>query len=302
MNGRIPHIVQYQGSKRILAPQILQYMPCRINRLIEPFSGMAAISIAVAVEGRAKSYHINDLNEQIIDILKCTINSPEDMISKYSKIWEEQFLFPTGHLDHFYHVRDRYNKGDNSPEIMLYLLARCVKGAVRYGRNGNFNQSPDKRRNGTNPQNLAKNVRQISAILKGHVTFSAIDYKEIFKSVVKGDLIYMDPPYQGVSDTRDSRYLSGVAFDEFTEALEILNHKGIDFMISYDGTCGGQAYGKDIPKRLNCHKIMLNAGLSSQSTLLGKRNTTYEALYLSEGLIPLIKDIPQQISIWEQAV
>ena len=46
MNGKIPHIVQYQGSKRVLAPQILQYMPERFNRLIEPFSGMAAISIA----------------------------------------------------------------------------------------------------------------------------------------------------------------------------------------------------------------------------------------------------------------
>lgn len=42
MNGKVPHIVQYQGSKRILAPQILQYMPNRFNRLIEPFSGMAA--------------------------------------------------------------------------------------------------------------------------------------------------------------------------------------------------------------------------------------------------------------------
>ena len=48
MNGRIPHIVQYQGSKRILAPQILKYMPTKFGRLIEPFSGMAAISVATA--------------------------------------------------------------------------------------------------------------------------------------------------------------------------------------------------------------------------------------------------------------
>ena len=48
MNGKTPHIVQYQGSKRILAPRIMQYMPKYFNRLIEPFSGMAAISIAVA--------------------------------------------------------------------------------------------------------------------------------------------------------------------------------------------------------------------------------------------------------------
>lgn len=40
MNGTVPHIVQYQGSKRNLAPQILPYFPQRFNRLIEPFAGM----------------------------------------------------------------------------------------------------------------------------------------------------------------------------------------------------------------------------------------------------------------------
>ena len=56
MNGITPHIVQYQGSKRILAPQILQYMPYQFNRLIEPFAGMAAITIAAARQRRATGY------------------------------------------------------------------------------------------------------------------------------------------------------------------------------------------------------------------------------------------------------
>lgn len=50
MNGKIPHIVQYQGSKRVLAPQILQYMPERFNRLIEPFLEWRAISIADSIQ------------------------------------------------------------------------------------------------------------------------------------------------------------------------------------------------------------------------------------------------------------
>lgn len=62
MNGKIPHLVQYQGSKRILAPQILQYMPRKFRRLLEPFAGMAAITIAVAKENRAEMYHVNDIN------------------------------------------------------------------------------------------------------------------------------------------------------------------------------------------------------------------------------------------------
>ena len=43
-------------------------------------------------------------------------------------------------------------------------------------------------------------------------------------------------------------------------------------------------YGHEIPKELGMKKVMLNAGLSSQSLLLGKKETTYESLYVSHGL------------------
>ena len=44
---------------------------------------------------------------------------------------------------------------------------------------------------------------------------------------------------------------------------------------------------------------MLNAGLSSQATLLGKKSTTFEALYISKSLIPLLYSAPKQLSFWE---
>lgn len=185
---------------------------------------------------------------------------------------------------------------------MLYLLARCVKGAVRYGRNGNFNQSPDKRRHGTNPKTVANNVYAISSLLKGHVSFSTLDYREVFEMAMPGDLIYMDPPYQGVTNKRDNRYLSGVDFDEFVDAIEILNRKGVDYLISYDGECGGKEYGTDLPQELNCTKILLNAGLSTQATLLGKRHTTFEALYVSQKLCPYVGRLPVQMALLEGVV
>jgi DNA adenine methylase len=261
---------------------------------------MAAITIAVAAEGRAMQYFVNDLNPQIVELLKCAVQAPERLIERYSYIWSEQFSYPSGHIEHFYHIRSRYNSGEHFPEVMLYLLARCVKGAVRYGRDGKFNQSPDKRRHGTNPKNIASNVRQISGLLKDRITFSAMDYKDIIAEARPGDIVYMDPPYQGVSNTRDNRYLAGVEFDEFARSIEILNRRNVDYIISYDGTCGDKSYGKDLPDYLNCAKIMLNAGLSSQSTLLGRRNMTYEALYLSKGLSSIIDKIPKQMDMWEQ--
>lgn len=284
MNGKTPHIVQYQGSKRILAPQILQYLPHRFNRLIEPFAGMAAITIATARSNRANEYVINDINSPLVEVLKSAIERPKELIDRYAKIWEEQFTYEGGSIEHFYKVRDEFNNGNHTAEIMLYLLARCVKGAVRYGSNGKFNQSPDKRRNGTSPKTLQANLFAISYYLKGRTQYYCLDYREILENAQQGDIIYMDPPYQGVTNVRDNRYLSGIEFSEFVDAIDKLNARGIDFLISYDGKCGDKQYGSDLPKELNLKKVMLNAGLSSQSLLLGKKEVTYEALYISSGL------------------
>lgn len=299
MNGKVPHIVQYQGSKRKLAPQILQYMPQKFDRLIEPFSGMAAISIAAATEQRANAYVINDLNQPLVGILKAAIENPAQLAAEYRNVWEEQFSYGESHIEHFYAVRDRFNGGQETPANLLYLIARCVKGAIRYGGNGNFNQSPDKRRHGTNPDTLEQNVYAISRLLKGKTSFYALDYHAIFEMAQPGDLFYLDPPYQGVTNVRDNRYFSGVPFDEFAQAINILNDKGVDYLISYDGACGGKEYGKDLPESLGCEKIMLNAGLSSQALLLGRKSTTFEALYISPSLLPQFYSVPKQFSLAE---
>lgn len=284
MKGTTPHIVQYQGSKRLLAPQILRYMPRHFGRFAEPFAGMAAITIAVAQRQSAERFVVNDLNAPLVKVLRSAIETPDDLVRSYSDVWNEQFSYPGGNVAHFYKVRNDFNAGNQSAANMLYLLARCVKGSVRYGSNGLFNQSPDKRRFGTKPETLAQNVYAISYMLKGRAEFHSTDYREILKDARRGDIVYMDPPYQGVCSTRDSRYFSGIDFGSFVEAIDDLNSRGIDFLISYDGTCGEKHYGEDLPKELGLHKVLLKAGLSSQSLLLGKKNITYEALYISRGL------------------
>lgn len=284
MNGTTPHIVQYQGSKRNLAPQILRYIPQKFNRLIEPFAGMAAITIAVSSQNRADRYLLNDLNKPLVNILEESITNPQRLIDNYTKVWCEQLTFKGGSVEHFYKVREDFNKGNQCAANMLYLLARCVKGSVRYSSSGMFNQSPDKRRMGTNPKNLARNVYMISSLLKGKTEFMSNDYREVTKNAKSGDIVYMDPPYQGVCTSRDCRYFSGIDFNEFVDCVEDLNRRGIDFIISYDGTCGDKQYGHDLPVELGLKKVMLNAGLSSQSLLLGKKETTREALYLSRNL------------------
>lgn len=294
MNGTTPHIVQYQGSKRNLAPQILQYIPKKFNRLIEPFAGMAAITIAVSKQKRAERYLLNDLNGPLVNLLRESITNPQQLIESYAKVWNEQLTYQGGSVEHYYKIREDFNNGNQSAANMLYLLARCVKGSVRYSNSGQFNQSPDKRRMGTHPQNLARNIFMISSYLKDKTDFSSMDYREVARSARPGDVVYMDPPYQGVCSSRDNRYFSGIDFHDFVVCIEELNSRGIDFIISYDGTCGDKQYGIDLPTELGLRKIMLNAGLSSQSLLLGKKETTVEALYLSHNLREAVTPVAQE--------
>lgn len=299
MRRTVPHIVQYQGSKRKLAPQILKYLPHRINRFIEPFAGMAAMSIAVASEARSKQFIINDINAPLVSLLRDAIESPENLYEKYAHLWEQQFTYQNGSEEHFYYVREQFNNGIQDSQFILYLIARCVKGSIRYGSNGNFNQSPDKRRYGTSPTTLLKNIREISSLLKGKCIFQSLDYREILQHAKSGDIIYMDPPYQGVCNGHDTRYYSGIDFEEFVASLDNLNRRGVDYLISYDGSCGEKKYGNNLPEELGLFKVMLNAGISTQSIFNGKPSKTTEALYISRGLIGHGASVQPELNLFE---
>lgn len=277
---RIPHPIQYQGSKRNLASTILEYFPSDIDRLIEPFAGTAAISVAAAYKGYVNKFVINELNKPLLKLVKLIIEKPDEISANYEKIWNEQH---EDSIEHYYLIREEFNRTNDS-RLFLYLLARCAKGAVRYNRDGYMNQSPDKRRKGTMPSTMRKNITGVSSLLKGKCKFSSFDYKKALNNLNIKDLVYMDPPYQGVCGDRDSRYYEGINHYEFIETLEDLNSRGISYIISYDGKTGKKRHGEKMPKNINLERIEICAGRSTQATLLGKKEITYESLYISPAL------------------
>lgn len=89
---RVPHPIQYQGSKRNLASKILRYVPGNFPRLVEPFAGSAAISIACAAKGKTNSYWINDFNKPLAELLELIINRPSDIADSYQTIWNHSSI------------------------------------------------------------------------------------------------------------------------------------------------------------------------------------------------------------------
>ncbi len=277
---KVPHPIPYQGSKRNLAPAILGYFPERVGTLIEPFAGSAALTLAAAARGLAARYVINDLNQPLVDLWLAIVVSPEKLARQYEALWRAQHGDRRQYYDK---VRDDFNR-TGRPDSFLYLLARCVKAAVRYNANGDFNQSPDNRRMGALPETMREQILGASHLLRGKTECSSLDYKDVVAKATADDLIYLAPPYQGVCGERDPRYLKGVLFDEFVEVLETLNFRDIKYLVSYDGRTGERVHGRKLPERLRLHRIELHAGRSSQATLLGRDEITVESLYLSPAL------------------
>jgi DNA adenine methylase len=277
----VPHPFPYQGSKRSIAKYILPYFPSDVQCLIEPFCGAGAVSIAAAAHGLAKQFALNDLNKPLMDLWSEILERPRALCDEYERQWLEQI---PDQKTYFFKARDEFNK-EHNPYQLLYLLARIVKGSVRYSSDGQFNQSADNRRSGMRPNTMRQNIFGVSALLSDKTTITALDFRKAVINAQKNDLIYMDPPYQGTSFTRDHRYLNGLSYDDFVEALFHMNERNLSFIISYDGITGEKAHGKLLPDSLHLKRLQIHAGRSSQATLLGNNHETIESLYLSPSLV-----------------
>jgi len=282
----VPHPIPYQGSKRRLAAAILSYVGAgRYERLVEPFAGSAAVTLAAARSMKFRRFEIGDRLEPLVKLWQAIIEDPEGIASEYESLWKRERKRP---IDEFYDIRSQFN-ADRDPAKLLYLLARCVKNAVRFNPSGEFNQSPDKRRTGTKPESMRKELFAAHRLLHGKARAVCADFFEVFQAAEPGDFFYLDPPYQGTSQGRDSRYIAGVTRERMIEGLNVLNERGIPFILSYDGSCGDRTYGDRLPKKL-ASRILLDVGRSSQATLNGRDHITIESLYVSHNVIPAAAD------------
>lgn len=267
----------YQGSKRRIARTILSHFPHDTGRIVEPFAGSAAVSVHALANARASHAWINDAHGPLMDLWHRIIHDPDGLADGYEGLWREQCGDEYGF---YFDVRDRFNR-THRPEDFLYLLARCVKAAVRFNRTGEFNNSPDRRRVGARPEEMRRRIRRTHGILSGRVTITSADYRDVADGCTGGDLVYMDPPYQGTCGPHNRRYHGEFDHDLFCDDLENLESRGIPFILSYDGRNGDRRYGKALPSRLRLRRVTIHAGRSAQSTLLGRSADTYESLYIS---------------------
>ncbi len=295
-SARIPHPIPYQGSKRGLAREILGLVEGQpIRTLYEPFAGSAALTLAAIRAGLAARYVLADSLVPLVAVWNGILEHPEGLASAYGLVWRGQLPGDDGY---FAFVRDRFNDR-HEPADLLYLLARCVKNSPRWNREGRFNQSADRRRLGVAPDTMRRAIVGAHHLLRGRTEARTGDFVETIRDAGPEDLVYMDPPYEGTSSTRDSRYHQGLGRERLLAALADLNRRGVPWLLSYDGRCGDKTYGAPLPKEIHAAHIELRAGRSSQATLNGIDAVTVESLYVSRGIGRTAPPEPRQVTLWD---
>jgi DNA adenine methylase len=271
--------IPYQGSKRALAPRICSLFPKRIETLYEPFAGSAAVTLFAASHNLADKFVIGDAYVPLTDLWELIIEAPGELSDRYSEVWHGQFQSPM----HFNEKRAAFNV-NRDPVLLLYLVARCVKNAVRFNKQGNFTQSADKRRTGVQPDRVRRTAFAVSHLLKGRTVLYRGDFKECIRAAKSSDLVYMDPPYQGTTYGADKRYAMGLERAHLIEALHDLDARTVPYILSYDGQMGEKTYGEPLPNTVEVDHLSVHAGRSSQATISGRTDETIESLYVSKVL------------------
>ena len=96
------------------------------------------------------------------------------------------------------------------------------------------------------------------------------------------------PPRKRVCGRRANRYYDGQRFEELAAAIQEMNRKRRSAILRYDGRTGEKSYGEMLPDDLHLTHIEVEAGVSSQATLLGRTAQTIESLYVSPALVKRI--------------
>lgn len=203
--------LRYPGSKRKYFQLIKKYLPDQKSisgKYIEPFVGGGAIFLEYAPSNAI----LNDVNSDLIDLYKGIRNYPR-------RVWEIFSDFPTGSRS-YYLVRDLPYKDKHlsyRAARVLFLNRTCFKGMWRHGADGKFNvgYGGEERRWAINRENLL----ELSAIFK-NAAITNYDYEKILKEAVKGDFVFLDPPYRpGEKELKDAHYSYGKFSYEDQEKL-----------------------------------------------------------------------------------
>ena len=229
-------VVKWVGGKRQLLPQILPLIPKRMSAYCEPFLGGGAVLFAL----QPRRALVNDLNQDLITVYRVIKENADALI--------EHLSHHENTPEYFYRIRDLDRDREAYAALsdvekasrLLYLNKTCYNGLFRVNASGAFNSPYGhyRRPNIVNEQTIRGVSRYFNSC---DITFFSEDFAAVLDRVPRGGFVYLDPPYDPVSDTAsftgDNR--GGFGREEqvrLKACCDALTARGVKFLLSNSAT------------------------------------------------------------------
>ena len=296
MTVKVPPL-KCQGIKTKLVEWIKDHAILQENGTwIEPFMGSGVVGFNI----RPNRAVFADINPHIVNFYeaikdkKITAGIAREFLEK-----EGELLSKKGE-DHYYEVRERFNKGGN-PLDMLFLNRACFNGVMRFNKKGGFNVPF-----GHKPERFAKayitkitnQIKYVSDALGQYDwKFVCQDFIKTISTASQNDFVYCDPPYIG----RHTDYFNSWSETSEQELCDALGETSARFILS---TWHSNQYRVNaaIEKYASRFTILTREHFYHVGANEKNRNPMLEAIVLNYNPLPQIEiQVEKQMALFEKS-
>ena len=235
-NKLVAPVVKWVGGKRQLLDEITPLLPKRITCYCEPFLGGGAVLFSI----QPSKAIVNDLNVDLITVYEVIRDDVEALIESLKKHENtSEYFYALRDIDRDKVSYQSLSKVEKASRL-IYLNKTCFNGLFRVNSSGEFN-SPFGHYKNPNIVNEPI-LRAVSKYFNtSNIAFYSEDFSKTLSRVHKGGFVYLDPPYDPVSDTASFTGYNKGGFDRSEQirlkrCCDELTQRGVKFMLSNSST------------------------------------------------------------------
>lgn len=205
----IKPFLKWAGNKYRCLKHILESFPAA-NRLIEPFTGSAAVFLNT----NYSDYLLGEANLDLISLFQQLKTEKESFID-YCKPFFSQ---ANNNSIQYYNIRHQFNLCKNTRDraaMFLYLNRHGYNGLCRYNQQGIYNVPFGQY---VKPYFPEKEMRFFYQKCQ-QTSFIHSDFRATFNLAQPGDLIYCDPPYAPLEQRSNFSTYTNTKFGEAEQII-----------------------------------------------------------------------------------